>query len=760
MSFTLLRRSWLASAALIALGQTAIAQTSGVSDETIRTLDTVAVTATRRAEALSDIPASVSVIAGAQADQASALDGAEDVTRYLTGVEAAVANGSQVAFQIRGIGAVDHQALTPTAAAVYADGVFLSTNVQTSLFLYDLERAEVMKGPQGTLYGRNASSGAINFLTRRPSQDQDSYLRASYGNFDRVDLSGATGAALTDRLSARIAGRYLSQDPALDNVQTDPAIPHGPAEAGGVRDEFGLRAQLLYEGESGGSLLLRGHYEEDNGINTTPRNDSLDVGDHEISSEGDGLQDTDNAFFGTSLEGRMTLGPWQLYSLTAFEGYEQDYGFDFDGTPAPFGDPSLGANLHYDRAFSQVSEEFRAQRETEHARFLVGTHLAWEDFEQDYLIWCGELDEATLAGTCPYVGAAGRVGPSPVSDGPAMSLLTHIEQTRTSAALFTYNDFDLSDRLVLTLGGRYTWEEIEGEGFGVHIFEDGTQGLNNRDGIGLAEGANSIEESRFTGNAALRYKLGEAASLYVSVANGYKSGGFNGEVQNNATHWQDEGLFGAETVTSYEAGLKTSRGNLAFNAAAFYQDYDAPQARIFVAFDLPDGGQITSNSLSNLDAAVSYGVEADARWTPLSGLDLAASLTWLETGIRQDSGGAGNAALFDGNPLPFAPEFSGTLQARYEWGLGEDRRAALQANAKAKSAYYLDAEGLSTRRQDASATIDASATLYLDRAGLELGLWGRNLGNEDAAVSGYGFIGYNTFRSSPRRYGVSAKVTF
>ena len=760
MRISTFRRACLASVSLAFCAGPAAAQTGPDNEDTVRKLETVAVTATRREESTLDIPASVTVLAGEIAEEASTLDGAEGVTQYLTGVEAAVANGSQGAFPIRGIGAVDHQALTPTAAAIYSDGVFLSTNVQTSLFLYDLASAEVLKGPQGTLYGRNASSGAINFISTRPSKDQDGYLRASYGNFNRIDLSGAGGAALTDRLSYRIAGRYLSQDPALDNVQTDPAIPRGPDAAGGKRDEFGLRGQLLYEAPGGSTLLLRAHYEEDNGINTTPRNDSLSVGDHEISSEGLGLKDTDNEFYGLALEGETTVGAWSLYSLSAVEGYGQDYGFDFDGTPAPFGNPNLNANLSYDRSFLQLSQEVRAAREFDRARVLVGAHLAYEDFSQDYLIWCGQLDPQTLAGTCPYVGTAGRVGPDPVSPLTAVSLLTHIGQERTTAALFTYNDFDLSDRLTLTLGARYTYEDIEGSGYGQHIFTDGTRGLNNRDGLGGAVGQNTLEENKFTGNVALRYALSPDTSIYASVANGYKSGGFNGEVQNNATSWQDEGLFSAETVTSYEAGFKTARGNFAFNTAAFYQDYDAPQARIFVSFDLPDGSQITSNSLSNLDEAVSYGVEADTRWSPLEGLDLTASVTWLETEIEQTSNTAGNAALFDGNPLPFAPELSATLGLRQEWQLADNRRAAIQANAKAKSQYYLDAEGLEARSQDGYATVDASATLYLDTRGLELSLWGRNLTDEDVAISGYGFIGYNTFRSDPRQYGVAAKLNF
>lgn len=723
--------------------------------------DEIAVTATRRAQRTLDVPASVSVISGALAKDAATLNGAEDVTRYLAGVDAAVANGSQIAFQIRGIGAVDHQALTPTAAAVYADGVFLATNVQTSLFLYDLDRAEVLKGPQGTLYGRNASSGAINFLTVRPSQDQTSYLRASYGRFGRADVAGAFGAALSSRLSGRIAGRYLSEDAALDNVQSNPAIARGPKAAGGKRDEFGLRASLLYEFDSEAALLLRGHYEEDNGVNATPLNDSLDLGKHEISSEGDGVQNTNNDFFGAALEGEAQWGRWSVYSLSAVEGYNQNYGFDFDGSPAPFGNPNLGANLHYNRDFLQASEELRAQAEIGRATILIGAHGAWEDFSQDYLIWCGKLDAQTLAGSCPYVGAAGRVGPSPASPVTPMSLLTHIEQTRATAAFFTYNDIALTQRLTLTLGGRYTYERIEGEGYGLHIFDDGLRGFNNRDGLGAAIGENSIDEGRLTGNAALRYAPGDKTSVYVSFANGYKSGGFNGEVQNNATHWQDEGLFAAETVNAWELGFKTNpQETFALNAALFFQDYHDPQARIFVDFPLPDGGRITSNSLSNLDKAVSYGFDGDARLSPVHGLDLTAGFTWLETEIRQKSGNAGNAALFDGNPLPFAPEFSGTFAARYEWRVADRMRAAVQAGAKAKTAFYLDAEGLSQRRQGAYATIDAAAALYLDASGVELGLWGRNLSNQDAAIAGYGFIGYNTFRSAPRSYGVSAQVSF
>ena len=722
------------------------------ADETDTRLAPVVTTATPAAAPLTDIPMSVSVLDTAALSLADAYVSAEDLTDLLTGVEAAVANGTQVAFQIRGIGAVDHQALTPTAAAVYSDGVYLATNVQTGLMLYDLERVEVLKGPQGTLYGRNASGGAINFITARPGEEQRRYLRAGYGNLNRVDLDGAYGNSFDTGFSYRLAGRYLSRDAALDNVA-------GPEAAGGERDEFGLRLGLNWEDAMGGSLLLRTHYEEDNGVNAAPRNDTLALGDHEIAVGSDGIQDTDNEFYGISAEYERELGRWTLTSLTAFEGYNQEYGFDFDGAVALFGNPNFNANLAYVRDFRQYSQEFRIKTDWEGGNTMIGVSGSLEDFSQTYTIWCGELDSTTLLGTCPYVGAASRVGPAPVSTSRAMTLITDIRQDRSTLAAFTHNDFNLSDRLTATLGARVTHERIEGQGSGRHLFEDGTLGYNNVGGGGLAAGSNAIEDTRLSGNAALSYAFATGAA-YISVSNSYKSGGFNGEVQNNATHFTDAGLFDAETVTAYEAGYKGEVQSLVYSLAAFVQDYQDPQARIFVNFPLPDGSSITSNSLSNLDEALSYGLEADLAWQVSESLLLEGGLTLLETEIDQSSDIGGNANKFDGNPLPFAPDVSATLGGRYEFTPSEGVEASIAAHAKYRGDYYLDPEGLDSRMQEGFTTLQAEANFIFTDTGVSLTLWGRNLTDEDYAVSGYGFIGYDTFRSDPRTYGVRIGYEF
>ena len=177
-------------------------------------------------------------------------------------------------------------------------------------------------------------------------------------------------------------------------------------------------------------------------------------------------------------------------------------------------------------------------------------------------------------------------------------------------------------------------------------------------------------------------------------------------------------------------------------------------------FPLPDGSSITSNSLSNLDAATVHGAEGEVTWQPASGLTLNAGLTLLDTGIDQVTDIGGNAAKFDGNPLPFAPDVSATLGGRYAFALTRGVDASLAAHAKYRGDYYLDPEGLETRMQAGFTTLQAEAAFTFTDTGLSLTVWGRNLTDEDYALSGYGFIGYNTFRSDPRTYGVRLDYSF
>ncbi|WP_409432299.1 TonB-dependent receptor [Litorimonas sp. RW-G-Af-16] len=717
--------------------------------------DEVIVTATKIAKSVNDLGLSVSVVEG---EPLSRTDSAEELTQYVSGLQAAVANGNQIAFQIRGIGAVDHQALTPTAAAVYIDGVFQATNVQTGPLLFDLERAEVLKGPQGSLYGRNATAGAINFISKRPTDTSEGYVAAELGNFNRVNIRAASNIPVSDIFALRVSGRYLSQGPMIDNVVTDAAVT-APKAAGGERDEFGLRALGLLQASPKTEVLLNVHYAADNGVNPSPRNEGLDVGKHEISVGPDGIQDTDNEFYGASVTVTHDAGNFDLTSLTAFEGYNQDYGFDFAALPQFFGGQT--ANLAYDRDFAQVSQELRLSYTTDRLESMVGVYLEAEDFDQEYVVFCGSLNEDTLVGSCNYIAAARRVGAAPTPAGASASTLQSlITQERKTAALFSYNTIALAPQLDVVLGGRLTTETIQGRGQGNHIFDTGEVGINNTlaggEIVGPAIGSNTLDETNFSGNIGLNFTPNDSTLIYATLSNGFKSGGFNGEVIDNAAHFDDEGLFGSETVTAGEVGIKFTTNTLRFALSGFYNDYDDPQARFFREVTLENGQTIGLNSLSNFKSATSYGADIDLSATLSEGLDVGASATLLKTKIKDR-----DQPALDGDDLPFASDFSGTAFARYQWAISETITGQLQANAKYQTDFTtgVDSATATAFRQDGYGLIDAEAKLMLDN-GVELGLWGRNLNNADYASSAYRFFGATTFRGNPRSYGVALRYDY
>ncbi len=754
-----------------------------------QTPDDIIVTATKTQTPVSDIAASISVVDGAAL---AGFDGAEELSQRVAGLQAAVANGSQIAFQIRGIGAVDHQALTPTATAVYVDGVYQATNVQTSPLLFDMQRAEVLKGPQGTLYGRNASAGAINFVSVRPGSESEGYIRSEIGTFDRVNLNAAATVPVNDALSLRLSGRYLTQGPVIDNVVTDAAVS-APSDAGGVRDEFGLRALAAWSLSDNTDVLFNVHYAEDNGVNASPRNEgraaSANLGDHEISVGSTGVQDTDNEFYGASVEINHNFGQFSLVSLSAFETYNQQYGFDFAGLPSFFG--GQNANLSYDRDFDQFSQEIRLVRESDKYTAIAGLYFEAEEFSQNYKVWCGQFNASTHVGSCNYIAANSRVGTDDkrivrdingdpvlrdkIENGmivgqepipyPANSLESLINQDRRTAAFFSQNRYSLTSKLDVNFGVRLTSEVIEGSGEGRHYFPDGVMGLNNQNDLGLAEGANKIDENRLSGNLGLSYKMNEDALLYAQYSNGYKSGGFNGEVISNATHFDNAGLFSAETVDTIELGAKLTDAAYYFNIAAFYNDYSDPQARFFDSVTLENGTSVSLNSLSNFSAATSHGIEIDAEVRPLEGLKVYGSVTLQDTEINDtDLTFEGNAYL-DGDALPFASDLSLVAGVKYTLSVSDTTDLDIGVNAKVQSEFATGVDGVERGAivnsfvQNRYGVMDASA-LWRMNNGISFGLWGRNLSNSDYATSAYRFFGDTTFRGAPRTYGINLGYSY
>ena len=752
-------------------------------------IDEVLVTAQRREQRSQDVGASIAVLGGERLTEEGLGSGA-DIVNLVSGVQAASAYGSQPVFQIRGVGASDFQIATPPAAGVYSDGVFLSTNVQAGQPIFDMDRVEVLKGPQGTLYGRNSSAGAINYLSKAPTRMPESYLTAGFGRFDRRELQGATSGPLGERFAYRLSGQLVQRDSPLENVSVDPRFVAGSNDAGGTTDGRALRAQLAYSGAAGSNARFIAHYSQEKGTSPNPKSipdagancpgridgairgnieNPACVADANLGNRvrsptekftlgvgPDGIQPVDNAFYGVSAEVNIPVGVGTLTSLTAYEGFHNDFGMDYDGLVEPI------LNLGYQRNLDQYSQEIRLAGEARGIHWLVGAYGSYEKLDQDLLYWCGFLNPTLRTGSCNYFGAAARApAGAPLPTSRANSVGSTWERETTAAAVFTHNEIPLAEHWSAIVGGRYTLDDVNFAGRGYVIYDDGSQQINNQGNVGPAIGSSSFTVKKFTGTLGLNYKPSDRLLAYLSYGQGFKSGGYEGSIFNNITGLSSS--FKPETVRALEVGLKAEpTRQLRVNLSAFYQLYDDPQARIDTILPLPGGGTLPTTALSNLHEAVVYGVESEIQWVPATGLTLGSSLTFYHSRIDQpfDPAKPTLNPRFDGNELAGAAPFSAVAFGRYELPLGEGRRMQLTASAKYLDAFYTKVENFGTSRQPAYTLVSARAALRF-AGGLDVAVWGKNLLNEEyTTVTFLGFGSDTYYIADPRTWGIDVRYSF
>lgn len=752
-------------------------------------VEEVLVTAQRREQRSQDIGGSIAVLGGERLAEEGLASGA-DIVNLVSGVQAASAYGSQPVFQIRGVGASDFQISTPPAAGVYRDGVFLSTNVQAGEQIFDMDRIEVLKGPQGTLYGRNSSAGAINYLSKAPTRTPESYLTAGFGRFDRRELEGAMSGPLGETFAYRLAARVVRRDSPFANISVDPRFVAGSNDAGGTGDDRSVRAQLAYAGAAGLSARFIAHYSQERGTSPNPksipdagancpgRNDGgirdnienpVCVADANLGVRvrsptqkftlgvgPDGIQPVDNAFYGVSSEINIPLSLGTLTSITAYEGFHNDFGMDYDGTVEPI------LNLGYRRNLDQYSQEIRLAGETRAIHWLVGAYGSYEELDQDLLYWCGFLNPALRTGSCDYFGAAARApAGAPLPTSRANSVGSTWQRKTTAAAVFTHNEIPLSEHWSAVAGGRYTLDHVGFAGRGYVVYDDGSQQLNNQGNVGPAIGSSSFTVKKFTGTLGLNYKPADMLLAYLSYSEGFKSGGYEGSIFNNITGLSSS--FKPETVRALEVGLKAEpTRQLRVNLSVFHQLYDDPQARIDTILPLPGGGTLPTTALSNLHEARVSGVESEIQWVPAVGLTLGSSLTFYHSRIDQpfDASKPTLNARFDGNQLAGAAPFAAVAFGRYEWSLRDRLRLQLTASAKYLDAFYTKVENFGTSRQPAYTLVAARAAL-ISAGGLDVAVWGKNLLNEEyTTVTFLGFGSDTYYMADPRTWGIDLRYSF
>jgi len=733
-------------------------------------LDRMLVTAQKREQSIQDIPFSVATLGG---DSLAAIQSAgsdiRDLAARVPSLNVEGSNGNIMPrFYIRGLGNTDFDLNASQPVAIVVDEVVQENILLKSQMLFDLERIEVLRGPQGTLFGRNTPAGIVKFESRKPTQETQGYVTGSYGRFDATEFEAAYGGALIDNvLSFRIAGRYQAQDDYIDNLFE--GAPVDNKESGRLTD-FGGRFQLLYTPNQRFSVLF--------GFHTRVFEGDSELFRANIIEPGGGLTDElerDEVFFdgrnsqgldlrGAKLNLEYDTGPVSIISITGFENAEKEPGGgDIDGG---FGAVFLGEGNFGPGIIPFPSESGSEVPDldqwTQELR-IASNEIGIVDFQTGFFYFEDDLNITNFG----FDSLNNNV----------LNILARQRQQTEAWAIFGSLDIALTDRLTLAGGIRYTEEEKDFEA---------ERTLTAFGGENLPLQQRSSEDEEISWDASLSYSITPEVTVYTRAAKGFRAPSFQGRVSfGNAITFAD-----TEEIRSFEAGFKSTLldRRLQVNAAGYGYDMDNQQLTAV-------GGDINIARLINAEDTDGAGAEMDLTWIVNPNLILTGGFSYNFTEINDprastpvpggfiavcpeactindpvvdaegnpigDRGFAsGDRILIDGNRLPQAPRWIANWTARYSIPLAHGREA-----------YFFTDWALNTRENfflfdspefssETVVTGGARLGMTFKNGRYDLAVFGRNVTDETALEGAIDFNNLSGFLNDPPRWGVELSTRF
>lgn len=752
---------------LVSAAQAQEAVPGGANGAGTDQLDELVVTAQRRSETAITVPIAISVL-GRDTLLDAGVTNVGDVARLVPGlqIKTTFADSSPIIF-LRGVGINDFNANSGSGVAVYLDDVYQGLSIGRLFQFFDIERAEVLKGPQGTLFGRNATGGAINIVSVKPTDSWKGFGNLEYGRFNEVDLESAVGGPLVDELlKIRVSGRYNRRDGITLNRLTG-------LRDGAKRDRLAMRGLLevtpsdtlsVLVNVNGGRSNSAGGLQHRALIPNAPEFADPATGlcasqFFGTSSCGDvlGYADTDGDIraadydapqieqvrtFGTSATINWVLDWAALTSVSAYSFAKRFTLTDEDSSP--------NAIVHgeYDDRGRQWSQEIRlASAGNSSTQWVVGGFYYRERLESN-----GAFDVGgSFRPLFEQAGLPGGFVPFDQFDlagGVAFFARYPYIQGTESWALFGQVTQELTTDLRLTGGLRYSRDMIDFDYRSFYL-----EPAVSSDPIPTEAIADDrTSSSRLSWRAALDYKPREGALLFASVSTGYSSGGFNGGLQ----YFADELTpFQSESLIAYELGTKLSLldRRLRFEASLFQYNYDDMQV-----FTLLPGGVPVAVKRNAASARI-RGVEASIVSRLASGLDLSLGGSFLDARYGQFLDGGRD---FSGNRLTGAPRWAG--QAALDWTLDLPSGDAIRAriDASAQSRVYFDTSNAERLSQAPYGLVNLRLGWQLDGGRYEFYAWGRNVTNTRFAADivslqdfGLDQIAYG----EPTTFGVGFRLT-
>ncbi len=673
-------------------------------------LEEVVVTAQKREQDLQDVAISITAFSGDQLRELgfTATDAFDEQVPGL--MVTSYGGGVTTIFNIRGSQQLDFADQQEPPVAVYMDGSYNSYLAGVGFNFFDLDRIEVLRGPQGTLFGRNATGGVVHLVSKKPTQELDGYVEAGGGEYGKYVVEAAVGGGLTETVSGRIS-MYRERNDGYTEEATPGIDDHNQI------DNWSTRAQLLFEPNDDLSILINGRYSTDDisggvyhinrsladvgGIPGLPGDGAiqegtsaqhqayclgapgtvgvlsfaptppqtncfgyLDDGDpYTVETNTNGFYNRDHYGFTGTITWNTAFG--EITSITDWQDFKKRYLEDTDSTPLQLFD------FFQDMDSNQISQELRLRGENERMKWTVGFYYL--NIDSDFRV--GVDGAGTGVNVDPATGAP--IGPLDQDSFGAIgiSLDNRYSLETDTYAFFGQLEYDLTDQFTLSAGIRYTHDEKDINVTPLCGFAPGLADISNANcqflaslgtfaqggfgdivqGLGLVD---SRTEEDWSGHVELNYRHNDNWLYYGKITRGHKAGGFNSGGTLFFTPAQAE--FDSELPISYEVGFKGTfwDGRARLNAAAFYIDYEDFQTFTQLGLSL---------LLFNIDARV-YGSEIELALNPADGWDVLFGLSLLDA-EQEDLFGPGGAI---NRPMPNSPDVSFNALVRYEFPVNVD----------------------------------------------------------------------------------------
>lgn len=741
--------------------------------------ESIEVTAQKRNENISDVGIAITAFSGEQLE-ALGLESSTELIAFTPGVSLAGDIGGQRAiFNIRGVVQNDYADLAEAPVAVYVDGGYLASTQAQTFGLFDVARIEILKGPQGTLFGRNATGGLVNTITAKPTADTEGYAEFTAARFEQYRFEGAISGEITDGIYGRFSGFTNQQGEILENIYEDGAAPDtrlgsvGGGEDGYNDDTKAFRAQLLFDIGEEGSLLLSGNWSDTTKsegpyqvVNTTEIKDA-DGNVIDVIYAADDPLGCDTIQAGVCVDGNFNGDPFRPVQGGDFNGnfdpdgsgnkVNKDFAFDDQNKIKSKG---LAATLDY--AFESFDffamsdfKEFKRtvgldSDQTASPELIFQSNSTIEQFSQEFR-FSGESADLKWVGGLYYLSidtdySQGLAG-SPTTfflGGEENNTLVSLETE--SYSVFGQIDYSLTDDLVLVGGLRYTREDKDFVG---NVYQN--ENTNDRvieidtTTTSLETLVDSNDQNLWSAKLQLEYSVGNSL-YYAGINRGVKAGSFNAPLQGGFS------LYEPEELTAFEAGLKHSfmQGSGVFNANVFYYDYSDYQSFSWVN---------NAGVVSNEEASFS-GVELEVFLTPTDSLDVMVNFSYTDAVVEDLEVASGYFA--DTTP-PFTPEYQASAMLRYNWDAFDGNMAA-QLSANYQSETFHNARNFTAHEIDSYATADTRLTWVDAEDKWLIAAYVDNLFDSDHELIGFDVTGfYGTSQISyakPRTYGVTIRRNF